>query len=199
PGEKDVVLGEPLANEGDVSRARVVIDAVRVRHVDLSCAPNRIVRPDDANAAAGLDATLDEVVTVAGQRLVLRVRDLAGQPESAGRVAVRTGVSLDGDAVEDRVLGIVDPVLLRETLAADPEVHAPDRDVAEPAGRSPDFERGLLAHLPDEHGKRHGADEHAIGDRPPVDEAQRMRRRGDGGDLRPELETALEVWEEAIH
>ena len=50
------------------------------------------------------------------------VGDLARQAEAARRVAVRAGVALHEDAVEDRVLRVVDPVLLGEVLAADAEV-----------------------------------------------------------------------------
>ena len=80
---------------------------------------------------AVVDAALDQVVAVAGQRLMRRVGDLAGQAEAARRIAVRAGVALDEDAVEHRVLGVVDPVLLGEVLAADADVDAAHRDVAQ--------------------------------------------------------------------
>ena len=90
------------------------------------------------------DAKLDEVVAVAGQGLARRVGHLAGQAESAGRIAVRAGVALHEDAVEDGVLGVVDPVLVGEVRARHAKVHAAHRHVAQRTGGTADVGRRLV-------------------------------------------------------
>jgi len=44
---------------------------------------------------------------------------------------MRTGVTLHEDAVKDRVLRIVNPMLVSDFLAADSKIHATHRDVAQ--------------------------------------------------------------------
>ena len=55
---------------------------------------------------------VDQRLAVARQRLVGSVGDLAGESESARRIAVWTRVALDENPMKDGVLGIIDPVLV---------------------------------------------------------------------------------------
>src|SRR5206468_10663181 len=119
--------------------------------VDLIRGPDRILGLEDSDFVAVLDAAADESVAIAGQRLIGRVGDLTGQPESARRVAERAGVALDEDAMEDGVLGVINPMLLGEVLTADSEIDAADRDAAQSTGGGTYFGRRLLAHQPHQH------------------------------------------------
>ena len=56
-----------------------------------------------ADLDAVVDAALDQRLAVERQRLPGRIANLAGQAEAAGRIAVRAGIALHEDAVENRL------------------------------------------------------------------------------------------------
>src|SRR5262249_34310239 len=111
----------------------------------------------DADLVTILNATSNKCLAVAGQGLVLRVGDLAGKAKAPRWIAVRTGIALDENAMKDRVLGKVNPVLLRQILPANAEVDAAHRDEAQARGRMPHFRRRFLTHQSNEHRQGHGA------------------------------------------
>src|SRR5581483_1013336 len=143
-GEDDVSLAEPAPDAFDVRGSRMVIHDVRVRQIELVRHPYGIFRTYQPDAPAVVDAPLDQRIAVDGKRLRRRVGDLAGESEAARRIAVGARVPLHEDAMEDGVLRIVDPVLLRDPLAPDAEVDAADGDVAERRGRGAHVRRRLV-------------------------------------------------------
>ena len=72
---------------------------------------------------------------------------------------MRAGVALHEDAVEYRVFRIVDPVLVGKVFAADADVDAAHRNVAQALRGGADFRGRLLPDLADQDRQRHGADE----------------------------------------
>src|SRR4051794_31165811 len=137
----------------------MVVHDIRVRHVDLLGGPHRIVRREDADLVAVFDAALHESIALSGKGLMRRVSDLARQAESARRIAVGARVALNEDAVKDRVFGVVDPMLVRQLLAADAEMDAADRHVAQAVRSLLNFRWGLVADLANEDRQWHRADE----------------------------------------
>ena len=80
----------------------MVVDHVGVWHIAPGCASrsDRRRRKKPTLWQSRMHRSI-KFVAIARQRLVLRVGDLAGEPEAAGRVAVRAGVALNEDAVEN--------------------------------------------------------------------------------------------------
>lgn len=133
-----------MANRGHVLSPGVVVEHVGVGQIDLGRRPNRIVRPDHAHLPAVGNAPVDQGRSIAWQRLLGRIGNLTSQAKAARRIAVGTGVPLDEDAVEDRVFGIVDPVLFGQVFPPDPQMDTPHRNVAKSSSRPADFRRGFL-------------------------------------------------------
>src|SRR5947209_2605089 len=106
-----------------------------------------------------MNTAVDEFLTIAGKGLERPIGNLAGQPEPAGRVTVGACVSLDEDAMEYRILGIVNPVLFGQVLTADANIHTPHRSEAQPGGGRSHLARYLITHRADQKGQRHRADE----------------------------------------
>src|ERR1700694_2054469 len=105
----------------------MVVHYVSVRKITLHGGPYRVVLIEDPHAVAVVNAALNQGVTVARQRLVFRIGDLAGQAESTGRVTMRARISLHEDAMENSVFRIIYPVLFGKILTADSQVHTADR------------------------------------------------------------------------
>src|SRR5262245_10896677 len=160
----NAVPAEPLADEFDVPRSGVVVHDVGVRQVHLVRRPDGVPLAKQPNADTVSDAQLDEVVTLARQWLERAVGDLTDEPGPARRVAVGANVPLHEDAVEHRVLGIVNPVLFCQVLAPDADVHAPYRGEPQPRRGPPQFLWRLAARRADEYRQRHRADELPVGD-----------------------------------
>ncbi len=123
----------------------MVVEHVRVRHVDLVRHQDLVVGREHADLDAIGDAQVDQFLSIHRQRFVRRVRDLAGDAEAAGRIAMRAGIALHEDAMKDRLFRIVDPVLLRQVGPGDTDVDAANRDMPQSARRRPHVFRRLVA------------------------------------------------------
>ena len=116
--QQDILLQQPVADERDIRLARMVVDHVGVRNIDLVGGNNRVVGVNHAYRDALLNAALDQRVAVYRQRLMRRIADFASQAAAAGRVAEGAGVALYEDAMKQRLARIVDPVFFRQVGAA---------------------------------------------------------------------------------
>ena len=108
----------------------MVVNDVGIRHVNFISNPYRIVSIDDADLDAFSYAALDQFFALAGQRFVFGIRNFASQSKSPGRIAVRAGVSLDKNAVENGIFGVVNPVFVGLISAPYAEVDAAHRNMA---------------------------------------------------------------------
>ena len=129
----------------------MIVDHISVRQIALRRGPDRIFRLEKSDFVAVLDTAPDQGFALARQRLVLGIGDLTGQAESAVRIAMRAGIALHENAMEHRVLGIVDPMLLREILAAHAQMHTAHRNMLQTARGRADLGGRFLAHRTDQH------------------------------------------------
>src|SRR5207302_6794896 len=144
------------------------------------------------------DAAADQGVAIAGERLMFGVRDLAGQAEAARWIAMRAGVALHEDAMEDGVLGIVNPVFFGQVGPADADMDAADRDEAQIFGGSANFRWRFIAHNADQQGERHRADHLLVGNLAAVIECDDVAARRYARDPRVHRERALEMRQNAV-
>src|SRR5581483_66571 len=112
-GQVDIMLRQPLPDHPHALRPAMIVHHVSVRQVALHGGPHWIFRLEESHFVAILNAPPYQVVALARQRLMLRVRDLARQAESARRIAIRAGVALHENPVKYRVFRIINPVLFR--------------------------------------------------------------------------------------
>src|SRR4051794_36477793 len=153
----NILSGEPLPDDVHVPGPVMIVDYIGHRHIDLISGPDRISRLEEPNPVTVFDTTLDQSIPIAGEWLGLGIGDLAGQSKAAGGITVRTGVPLHENPMKNRILGIVDPMLLGQVLPSHTDVDATYRDVPEARCRLPDIGGRLLTDDLDERREGHGA------------------------------------------
>jgi len=197
--EDDVVREQPVANEGDVGGAGVVVDDVGEWKIELIGGEDLVFGVKEADLAAVIEAAADEIFAVTRKGFGFGIRDFAGEAETAGRIAPGAGVALDEDAMEDAVFGVIDPMLGSEVLAGDADVDAADGGVAQAAGGIADLRRSFIGDGADEKRKRHGADERSIRIDLAIIERHGVGGWGDAAHAGVETETAFQERQKSIH
>src|SRR5437899_9881909 len=87
--QNDVVLQQPVADQLDAFGAAMIIDHVGSGQVHDGARPDGIVVANESDGFRIGDTTSNQFVAMARQRLARAVGDLAGESESAWRIAER--------------------------------------------------------------------------------------------------------------